>query len=432
MATGALVVAHADDLLIAASEKDMELEFITIGLDKVFKVKWGATMSEDWTKFLGRQLRRRGDKIFARVPDTCYNAVLAEHGFEQCRPLSIPCVAQRTVGNEDPLTPEQARQFRRIVGRLMWVAPERLYLAFAVKELARHVQGPTEQHRGVMKRLLRYIKGTVNAQLELKLIDAPETEVCAVVGASWASGQDCRSTSGGTLWLAGWPIGHWSRTAQSTCEAELMAINTGASEAKLVQSVLQELGVQAAVRVESVLSSAVMVTARRGFGRLRHVRVRQLWLQEETRAGRIVVEHISGDSNVADLQTKALPTALFRTLVEQMGVCFEKNEMAMIERKKWNELRWTGRWPMKEEDEKDEKFVAPIERWSVTHDTHDTPQRTRCRTPMKLRVTEIGQASWCCRSCSETVGWMTWQARHHQPRVHGFFPIDLEMWPLGI
>lgn len=216
------------------------------------------------------------------------------------------------------------------------------------------------------------------------------------------------------MWLGGWLISHWSRTqpvvAQSTCEAELMAINTGATEAKLVQSVLQELGVQATVRVESDSSSAVMVTARRGLGRRRHVRVRQLWLQEGTRAGRIVVEHISGDSNVADLLTKALPTARFRTLVEQIGMRFEEDEMTMIEKKKWNELRWTGRWPMKQKEEKDEKFVAPIERWSVTHDAHDAPKCTRCATPMMLQVAEVGQATWCCRSCSETVEWTTWQA----------------------
>ena len=189
-----------------------------------------------------------------------------------------------------------------------------------------------------------------------------------------------------------------------------MAINTGATEAKLVQSVLQELGVQATVRVESDSSSAVMVTARRGLGRLRHVRVRQLWLQEETRAGRIVVDDISGESNVADLLTKAPPTARFRTLVEQIGMRFEEDEMTMIEKKKWNELRWTGRWPMKQKEEKDEKFVAPIERWSVTHDAHDAPKCTRCATPMMLQVAEVGQATWCCRSCSETVEWTTWQA----------------------
>ena len=106
--------------------------------------------------------------------------------------------------------------------------------------------------------------------------------------------------------------------------------------------------------------------------------------------------------------------------------------MATIERKKWNELRWTGKWPMKGKEEKDEKFVAPIERWSVMHGAHDTPKCTRCATPMQLQVTGIRQATWCCRSCSETVEWTTWQARHRQPRVHGFFPIDLEMWPLGV
>eukprot|EP00972_Heterocapsa_arctica_P057199 8440270-Heterocapsa_arctica.AAC.1 len=67
------------------------------------------------------------------------------------------------------------------------------------------------------------------------------------VDASWASGVDRRSVSGGAIWLHGFLLQHWSRTqatiAQSTCEAELAALNTGAMEMKLVQTLCFEIGV---------------------------------------------------------------------------------------------------------------------------------------------------------------------------------------------
>eukprot|EP00972_Heterocapsa_arctica_P013307 1954881-Heterocapsa_arctica.AAC.1 len=57
------------------------------------------------------------------------------------------------------------------------------------------------------------------------------------VGASWASGIDRRSVSGGAISLQGSLLQHWGRTqatiVQSTCEAELAALNTGAIEMKL-------------------------------------------------------------------------------------------------------------------------------------------------------------------------------------------------------
>eukprot|EP00972_Heterocapsa_arctica_P063111 9311305-Heterocapsa_arctica.AAC.1 len=51
----------------------------------------------------------------------------------------------------------------------MWLLPERADLSFAVKELARSVQNPTDRDWADMKRVLRYIRGTIDMVLHLEI-----------------------------------------------------------------------------------------------------------------------------------------------------------------------------------------------------------------------------------------------------------------------
>ena len=53
-------------------------------------------------------------------------------------------------------------------------------------------------------------------------------------------------------------------------------------------------------------SAAKSLVSRRGLGKMRHVEIRDLWLQKEVREGRILVHQIMGSENPADLMTKIL------------------------------------------------------------------------------------------------------------------------------
>eukprot|EP00972_Heterocapsa_arctica_P087081 12836872-Heterocapsa_arctica.AAC.1 len=70
----------------------------------------------------------------------------------------------------------------------MWLLPERADLNFAVKELARSVQKPCERHWTDLKRVLRYLRGTMGMVMHLN-VDPQEKkdESLATTDASWAS-----------------------------------------------------------------------------------------------------------------------------------------------------------------------------------------------------------------------------------------------------
>eukprot|EP00972_Heterocapsa_arctica_P088083 12986536-Heterocapsa_arctica.AAC.1 len=65
------------------------------------------------------------------------------------------------------------------------------------------------------------------------------------------------------------------------------------------------------IRLQSDSTSGIATTARRGVGRLRHLAVKQPWLQDEVKDGKIKITYIPTATNEADLMTKGMPTARF-------------------------------------------------------------------------------------------------------------------------
>ena len=103
----------------------------------------------------------------------------------------------------------------------------------------------------------------------------------------------------------------WSSTqasiATSSAEAELYAMSEGSSRGLGFKTVLEELGEKMELVVISTDSSAAKsFVATRGLGKMRHLEVKDLWMQELVRKGRLKVAKVRGDQNPADPLTKFL------------------------------------------------------------------------------------------------------------------------------
>ena len=141
-------------------------------------------------------------------------------------------------------------------------------------------------------------------------IDEKAPQDTVEVDASWANAAHRKSTSGGIVRLQGFILSWWSRTqaviAQSTCEAELPALNVGACEGRYVQQIMGEMDMKAIITMLGGSQTAVRTTAKKGPGRMRHLDIKELWLQGEVREGRIRIMHVPGDSYPAGIPTKQL------------------------------------------------------------------------------------------------------------------------------
>ena len=102
----------------------------------------------------------------------------------------------------------------------------------------------------------------------------------------------------------------WSTTqatvAMSSAEAEFHAMVEGATRSLGFRSMVRELGVNMDIVILTDSSAAKSFASQRGLKRMRHLEVKELWLQEEVCRGRIQIGKIAGTENPADILTKFL------------------------------------------------------------------------------------------------------------------------------
>ena len=92
--------------------------------------------------------------------------------------------------------------------------------------------------------------------------------------------------------------------AMSSGEAEYYGMVKGASNGLGIVAMLADLGVNLTINLNTDSSAAKGIASRRGLGKVRHIELCELWLQDQVARGRIAVNKIRGDDNFSDSLTK--------------------------------------------------------------------------------------------------------------------------------
>ena len=152
-------------------------------------------------------------------------------------------------------------------------------------------------------------------------------ELKSYADSDWGGRRGSRkSTSGGLVMLGKHCIKTWSSTqgavALSSAEAEFYAMIEAVVRAKGLLSTMKEVGFVMAEKIQLYTdsSAAKSFVSRRGLGKMKHLEIRDLWLQREVGLGSVIVNKIEGPRNPADLMTKYLKRWEIELRLRLMGI----------------------------------------------------------------------------------------------------------------
>ena len=233
-------------------------------------------------------------------------------GLEKARPVTSPGEeepAWKLEDNEKPLSVSEATHYRMVAARANYLATDRTDIQFATKECCRGMATPQVQHLSSLKRLARYLLG--KPRMIWKYAWQTPENLTVYSDSDWAGcKRTARSTSSGIIMRGQHHVKSWSitqkRVTLSSAEAELGALVKASAEAIGIVQMAEGLGDKVSAEVYVDSSAALSVTQRKGTGKMRHVRIGQLWVQEAAEQGELSYKKVKGTGNPADLGTKHL------------------------------------------------------------------------------------------------------------------------------
>ena len=120
-------------------------------------------------------------------------------------------------------------------------------------------------------------------------------------------------------------IKFWSKTQASVVlspgEAELVALVKGACEAKGIASVIRDMTNKepGKIGIYTDASAAIGMVQRQGTGKVRHIEVGMLWIQQNQKEGEVQVTKVDGRYNPADMFTKQVPAEIMWRHMAKLG-----------------------------------------------------------------------------------------------------------------
>ena len=321
-ANGMLVVAHVDDFLVLGAKKELQ-EFL-LGLQADGFECSGIILGEEVDdvqvlKFLGRKismvnggLEWEGD---ARHVTSYLDKLKLE--FSDTGPLTSCMRAVKTPGvkrtDQDvqeirvPMNKVQAKAYRGLAALANFMSQDRPDLSFAAKEISKTMSDPAYSDIVPLKRLGRYLT-TYSSCAYYYRFQHPPNEVSGYCDSDWGGDLGTRrSTSGGCLLHGDHLVVHWARTQQvislSSAEAELHALCKCASEGLAARNMSREFDHILPLCLYTDSSAARGIVQRQGAGKVKHLDVKTLWIQERESEGDLSCNKIPRLQNVSDLLT---------------------------------------------------------------------------------------------------------------------------------
>ncbi|GJS16319.1 retrovirus-related pol polyprotein from transposon TNT 1-94 [Tanacetum coccineum] len=166
-----LVQVYVDDIIFTASTPELCDLFA-----KIMCSKFKMSMMGKISFFLGLQIFQNPRGIFINQSKYALES-LKKYGFDSCDPVDTPIVEKSKLDEDKEGKAVDPSHYHDMIGTLLFLTASRPDLQFSICMCARYKARPTEKHLHAVKKIFRYLKGTVN-----RVISSTEAEYIAMSG----------------------------------------------------------------------------------------------------------------------------------------------------------------------------------------------------------------------------------------------------------
>jgi len=219
--------------------------------------------------------------------------------------------------------------FRQIVGSLRYLCNSRPDICYSVSVISKFMHDPRKPRLIAAKRILRYVKGTMEYGLLFPY--GAKSEVNELIGYSdsdWCGDlTDRKSTSGYVFKFndaaISWCTKKQPVTALSSCEAEYIAGTFATCQALWLESVMKELRCEVMKPLTLKIDNKSAISLAKNpvsYGRSKHIETRFHFIREQVTNGMIKLHYCLTELQLADSFTKAVKLDRFEFLRKNLSV----------------------------------------------------------------------------------------------------------------
>lgn len=316
------VVLYVDDLVIATADKRGLNKFKTYLMQKFKMVDLN-----EIKLFLGMRIIRNNNML--TIDQTEYiKSLLDKFEMSDCNPVSTPFESKVDYSklNDDVYYESPCRQ---AIGCLMYLMIcTRPDLSISVNLLSRYMTKNNLELWRCIKRIFRYLKGTINLRLTYNRTEYNDI-ITGFVDSDWGGDLiDRKSTTGFLFKLYDnctitWNTRRQATVATSSTEAEYMALYEAVKEAMWLKSLSFSIDMKLPGPIilwEDNMGCINIANNPSSHKRSKHIDIKYHFSRERVETKDICVSYIPTDEQVADIMTKPLDRVKFLRLRLNMGL----------------------------------------------------------------------------------------------------------------
>jgi hypothetical protein len=308
-----------DDIIFGSTNQDFCEEF-----GNMMANEFEMSMIGELSYFLGLQIKQMKNGTFVSQGKYIKD-MIKKFGLQDAKPMSTPMGTNDQLGVDASGNMVDQKQYRSMIGSLLYVTASRPDVMFSVCKCARYQASPRESHLKATKRILRYLKGTHDVGLWF-----PKESNFELIGYSDSDYGGCkidRMSTSDTCQLLGRSLISWSSKKQnsvalSTVEAEYISAGSCCAQLLWMKATLNDFG----IKIKNVPlfcdnESAIKLTQNLvQHSRTKHIDIRHHFIRDHQQKGDISIESIGTEDQLADIFTKPLDEKRFYKLKNELNI----------------------------------------------------------------------------------------------------------------